>query len=226
MKSYIFVIVLGISCFSFGQKVNVDLKRELHQILQRDQGFRELSGGGISEERRQELFEELSITEKEFSENERFLFKQNDSLNLVQIEGIIKKYGYPGKTMVGEPENEAAWFVIQHSDKIETYFPLIKKAGLDGELSMTKVAMMEDRMLMHRGEPQVYGTQAKAIFKVKNPSRQEDVYYIVWPIQNPESVNDRRKTIGFQSTIEDYAKKLGIEYKVFTIQEVEKLLPK
>lgn len=77
---------------------------------------------------------------------------------------------------------------------------------------MSKVAMMEDRMLMERDEAQIYGTQAKGIFMVKNPSKQEDIFYIIWPIENPNQVNARRKEVGLSSTIEEYAKQLGIEY--------------
>ncbi|PZF73583.1 hypothetical protein [Taibaiella soli] len=50
-----------------------------------------------------------------------------DSMNLVYVEGILKKYGYPGKTLVGKPTNEAAFYVIQHSSKIKEYLPLLKK---------------------------------------------------------------------------------------------------
>jgi hypothetical protein len=222
----IFLLLFAISSASFSQEINVNLKNELKLILLKDQGFRELLDGGISDERKQELLKELSITENDFLENERYLFQKNDSLNLVEIERIIKEYGYPGKSLVGEPENEAAWFVIQHSDKIEVYFPLIKKAGEEDEIGMTKVAMMEDRMLMYRGEAQIYGTQGKGIFKVKNPTKQDDVLYIIWPIKDPENVDKLRKVVGFNSTVEEYAKRLGIEYKVYTIEEVNQLLPK
>jgi len=222
----IFLLLFAISSASFSQEINVNLKNELKLILLKDQGFRELLDGGISDERKQELLKELSITENDFLENERYLFQKNDSLNLVEVERIIKEYGYPGKSLVGEPENEAAWFVIQHSDKIEVYFPLIKKAGEEDEIGMTKVAMMEDRMLMYRGEAQIYGTQGKGIFKVKNPTKQDDVLYIIWPIKDPENVDELRKAVGFNSTVEEYAKRLGIEYKVYTIEEVNQLLPK
>jgi len=222
----IFLLLFAISSASFSQEINVNLKNELKLILLKDQGFRELLDGGISDERKQELLKELSITENDFLENERYLFQKNDSLNLVEVERIIKEYGYPGKSLVGEPENEAAWFVIQHSDKIEVYFPLIKKAGEEDEIGMTKVAMMEDRMLMYRGEAQIYGTQGKGIFKVKNPTKQDDVLYIIWPIKDPENVDKLRKVVGFNSTVEEYAKRLGIEYKVYTIEEVNQLLPK
>lgn len=129
MKFILLMVAVVWSSLSIGQEINLDMKNELKLILLKDQGFRELSGGGNIDVRKQELLKELSITEKELLENERYLFQKNDSLNLIAVENIIKKYGYPGESLVGEPENEAAWFVIQHSDKIRQYFPLIKKAG-------------------------------------------------------------------------------------------------
>ena len=53
-----------------------------------------------------------------------------DLSNLLFIETVFKKYGYPGKTLVDTPTNEVAWYVIQHSEKIPQYFEMIKKAGI------------------------------------------------------------------------------------------------
>ncbi|AFL80236.1 hypothetical protein Aeqsu_0728 [Aequorivita sublithincola DSM 14238] len=220
IRSLLLFFAFALSSVSYCQEINLDLKNELKLILLKDQGFRELFIGGISDERKQELLKELSISEKDFSENEMKLFNRNDSLNLVEVEKIIKEYGYPEKSLVGEPENEAAWFVIQHSDKIEEYFPLIEKASEKVELKRSKVAMMEDRMLMHKGEPQIYGTQGKDLHIVNDQNKQKEFFQLIWPIKNPENVNELRKTVGLNSTIEDYAQQLGIEYKVYTIEEV------
>ena len=38
----------------------------------------------------------------------------------LKIDKIISKYGYPGKSLVGEPEN--FFYVIQHSNKIKIIF--------------------------------------------------------------------------------------------------------
>lgn len=225
-KLILLIFALALSSFSFSQEINLDLKNELKLILLKDQGFREMFSDGISEARKKEILKLLSITEENFLENGHTLFQRNDSLNLVAVEKIIKEYGYPGKSLVGEPENDAAWFVIQHSDKIEEYFPLIKKTGEDGELKMSKVAMMEDRMLMYRGEPQIYGTQGKGIHSINDSSKQKDFFYIIWPIKNPENVNDLRKNVGFELTVEENAKRMGIEYKIYTIEEVNELFPK
>jgi hypothetical protein len=63
----------------------------------------------------------------------------NRRLNMIEVENIIEMYGYPGKTLVGEPA----------------------------------------------------------------------------------SVNEIRKSIGFSTTIEEYAKILGIEYRIYKIEDVE-----
>lgn len=225
IKAILVMFALVLTSSSFSQAINPDLKNELRLILLKDQGFRELFSSQISEERKQELLKELSLTDEIFSQNEHYVFQENDSLNLVAVEKIIKEYGYPGKSLVGEPENDAAWFVIQHSNKIEDYFPLIKKAGKMGELKMTKVAMMEDRMLMYRGQSQIYGTQAKGIHSVNDSTKENDFFYIIWPIESPKNVNSLRKFVGFNSTVEENAKRMGIEYKVYTIEEVNRLFP-
>ncbi|MBP7500948.1 MAG: hypothetical protein KA796_13960 [Chryseobacterium sp.] len=137
-----------------------------------------------------------------------------------EIEKIISKYGYPGKTLVGEPENNTAFFVIQHSNKIPKYLPLIKREAEKGEIKFILYAMMLDRYLMEKGEEQIYGTQGYGFF-----SKDKSVDFI-WPIKNPEKVNELRKKAGFKQTVEEYAKDLygnDFQYKIYTIEEVKKL---
>src|SRR5688500_6785898 len=81
-----------------------------------------------------------------------------DKKNTERIEKIIDKYGYPGKSLVGEPENTAAFFAIQHSPKIKQYFPLIEKAARDKEIPFVNYALMLDRKLVQEGKEQIYGT--------------------------------------------------------------------
>ena len=116
--------------------------------------------------------------------------------------------------MVGEKTNEVAWYVIQHSKEIPNYLKVIKKAGKKNELSMEKVAIMEDRYLLEKGKEQIYGSQAKCI------NLQGKYACIIWPIKNASKVNERRKKAGMKLTVEENAKRLGINYSIVTIQEV------
>ncbi len=196
-------------------KPNLDLemKRRLDSIAVLDQKYRRLMQAESLEERKK-LGDSMGLSEAEYSGD---LWKMQvviDSANLNYVEKLFNTVGYPGKSMVGEPTNTAAWFVLQHSNKIGNYLPLVKKAGKKGEIPMKLVAMMEDRYLMHEGKPQIYGTQGRM---------EPDGEKFIWPIENPESVNQRRKDAGFQETVEEYAKTLfgkDFEYRPLTIEQV------
>jgi hypothetical protein len=133
----------------------------------------------------------------------------------VFIEKVFVKYGYPGKSLVDTPANESAWYIIQHSQKIQQYLPMMKKAAEQKELSFHLYAMMLDRELMNSGKEQIYGTQLTCRgLKGKNSC-------FVWPIKDAATVNKRRKEAGFTSTVEQNAQRLSIVYKVVTIDEVK-----
>lgn len=189
------------------------LKTQLDSIKQLDQRYRSLMGLGPDELKTKA--EEMGLEKEEYSGNLWGKQSAVDQTNLAFIESIFKKHGYPGKSLVGEPTNTTAWYVLQHSEKIPQYFHLIKKAGDDGELPYRFVAMMEDRLLMQEGKPQIYGTQGK--------SYDDERGSFIWPIENPESVNERRMEAGFTSTIEEYAKNLfgeDFEYIALTMEDV------
>ncbi|TVZ23676.1 putative membrane protein YphA (DoxX/SURF4 family) [Dokdonia sp. Hel_I_63] len=196
-------------------KPNLDftLKYELDSIAILDQKYRRMMYLQDGEEKNAEA-KKLGVAPEEF---QNFIWKQQellDSINLERIEYTIKTKGYPGKSIVGEPTNTAAWYVIQHNpDKIPTYIDTIKKAGKDGELPYRLVAMMEDRLLMSNCKPQIYGTQGATYPNMAD---------FIWPIANPQDVNKRRAAAGFPQTIEQYGKDLfgqDFEYKEITLDE-------
>ncbi|MNY46168.1 hypothetical protein D3C86_1813250 [compost metagenome] len=128
--------------------------------------------------------------------------------------------------MVGEPTNEAAWYVIQHSKKIAHYFPMIQEAGASNELPFTKVAMMQDRMLVQEGKEQLYGTQGAGESILNVQTGKKEFWQYIWPIQNAEFVNELRKEAGFTTTVEENAKRMGITYKKYTLEEIKKITGK
>lgn len=202
---------------NFSKEEISNLKTELKHILDSDQELRELFDNEITETRKTEILKKHNLTQEQFEIEKWTLISKIDSTNIKRIDKIIEKYGYPGKSLVGEPENTAAWYVIQHSTKIEKYFPLIKKAGKKNELPKTLVAMMEDRLLVQQGKEQIYGTQGSGFNTKKGWTM------IIHPIKNPEKVNKLRKKVGFTQTVEENAKRLGIEYKVLTLEDVKRL---
>lgn len=212
------------------QSFNEELKVQLDSIMTLDQAGRILlmEGQTMTNERKAELLKTINKTEEEFFGNPWGFIMTQDEKNRASIIKILDEYGYPGKSMVGEETSKAAWYVIQHSDPetMGKYLPMIKEAGEQGELHQAYVATMEDRYFMHKGEPQIYGSQTFG-YTVKDPETGEDINKLaVWPIKDPESVNQRRKDLGLKLTIEENARRLDIEYEVLTIAEANALQAK
>ncbi len=194
--------------------LDFDLKHTLDSIYTMDQRYRTLMYTD-SEEERERMAKEAGFEEDDYSINALW-GKQTaiDSTNMEYMAKIFDEKGYPGKSVVGEETQKVAWYVLQHSKEIPKYFPIIKKAGEEGELPMRLVAMMEDRYLMGKGEPQIYGTQGQTM----------NGKSYIWPIADPENVNARRAEIGLTESIEEYAKRLfgdDFEYEVLTLEDIK-----
>ena len=130
-----------------------------------------------------------------------------DSCNLVQVKMLLDKYGWMGRSMIGDKANSALFLVIQHAN-LETqlmYFPLLQKSAEIGESKFSNVALMQDRILMRQERKQIYGSQV-----VFNKDTGAPEFY---PIEDEKNVNVRRAKIGM-STLEEYAKLFGMEYSV------------
>lgn len=197
------ILVHLIPIYVCGQ-VNSRLKTELDSIYYADQLYRDILG---SPEKKDSLAKANGLFGQEVDQRIFDKMTEIDQSNIRRVKQIIKQYGYPGTKLVGSPTNKAAWYVIQHSENISEYFPLIEKAGRDRELPADLVATMQDRLLMNQGKEQVFGTQIRC----------ENSECYVWPISNPAQVNQRRKQAGFKTTVEQNAKRLGVEYKVRTL---------
>jgi hypothetical protein len=226
MKYLFFAVFFSVlvNCQTQDKSINVKLKNELAQIDRDDQMYRELMQRDISPEHRLEIMKEKNLTEEDATTGLGALMKIEDDKNLVKIEEIIKKYGYPGKSLVGEPENRTAWLVIQHSPKIDQYLPLIKKAADDKELPFRLYAMMLDRQLMYENKEQIYGTQGSYLNIMKDGK--PETLNLIWPVKDAGEVNKRRKEAGFDKTIEEYAKVVfgkDFIYKKYTLSEVLEL---
>ena len=195
--------------------LNFDLKHTLDSIAVLDQKYRKLMQVPDGEERAA-LGKEMGLKPADYTGD---LWQKQialDTSNVRFIETVFKEYGYPGKTLVGEPTNQAAWFVIQHSDKIPQYLDLMKDAGKKDEIPFSMVAMMEDRYLMSQEKEQVYGTQGMTY---------GSTLPFIWPIKDPENVNKRREEAGFSMSVEEYASRLfgdDFTYEVLSLEEAMK----
>lgn len=117
--------------------------------------------------------------------------------NAARLTAIIRQYGWPGRRLVGEDGAEAAWLIVQHSIGNPPFMReclfLLQQAGSRGEAPLWQAAMLEDRIRMFEGRPQIYGTQFRP------GEHGEPVPYM---IEDPAGVNDRRRAVGL-NTLEE-----------------------
>jgi len=201
-------------------ELNLDLKRQLDSVLRLDQGIRQVYFAKTKAQK-DSVATVYGIPVQETALSYIKLWHQIDSTNLILAERVLEKYGYPGKALVGTPTNEAIWYVIQHApDKIPEYLDLMKEQGEKGELAFTKVALMEDRYLMGKEEEQIYGSQGVS-YTVDG-----ELISFIWPIKDPETINEKRKEAGFTQTIEEYSNDLGITYRPISLKEALEIVEK
>jgi hypothetical protein len=219
------IVAMSIAISGFAQNpINVELKKQLDSILLADQGIREFGDTETSDKRKDTLALLLNYPRAVLNKNAYTISRKIDSANLEKVERIIKEYGYPGKTMVGAPANTAVFYVIQHSGKISTYYPLIEKAGRSGELPLKYMAMMLDRKLGQEGKAQVYGTQVYMVMVLNPKTGKKEPFEYVVPIEDAKNVNKRRKEAGFDNTVEENALRFGIVYKEYTLEQINKIV--
>ena len=194
---------------------NLRLKHELDSLYEVDQRYRAMLFSPKLNRRPDSLAAALGVSKEGLNSAIMGQMIRTDATNLTRVQVLLKQYGYPGKSLVGAPTNEAAWSVIQHAPAlIPQYLPMMKMAAETGELPFSRYATMLDRQLVFENKEQLYGTQAQ------NYNNQE---WFIWPIQNPAQVNQRRKQAGFKTTVEESAVKLGTSYKVLTLEDVAKM---
>jgi uncharacterized protein DUF6624 len=131
-----------------------------------------------------------------------------DMKNQETLKKVLAKYGWIEQSKIGPKAAGAFFYVIQHSniELIDKWFPEFRRLADSGEADRSQCAMMEDRMLMWKGQRQTYGTQASEF--------RADKKMAIWPIQDPKNVNKRRLEVGFKTTIEEYAKKMNVIFDV------------
>lgn len=218
MKHLILLLAIGFFPFisSAQSKINPHLKKQLDSVMLLDQKYRGTLMLLMNPQKADSVAKRLNFAgARQATSHYAVLQEKLDSLNVIFIEDVFKKYGYPGKTLVDTPANETAWYVIQHSRKIDQYMPLMKAAAEKGELPFKLYAMMLDRQLMNQGKEQVYGTQVTCR-KFKNIKDE----CFVWPIKDPANVNKRRKAAGLPLTVEQNATRLGVAYRVISINDI------
>lgn len=125
--------------------------------------------------------------------------KECHDQNALMLEGFLEKYGWPLPAEYGKKAHKAAWFIaihaIAHPDLIKKVARILETALKNDQLPGKYYANFYDRIELYEGRQQKYGTHLY-------PSK---VGWQAWNLENPETVNERRKVMGL-STLEDWIK--------------------
>lgn len=102
---------------------------------------------------------------------------RDDAANLAQLKEIVSHYGWPRKSAVGAKAAMGAFLVLQHADpqyQMETV-QLVREAVAAGEAEKSALALLEDRILVHQNQPQMYGSQVSSTGAVVRLNPVKDV---------------------------------------------------
>jgi hypothetical protein len=111
---------------------------------------------------------------------------------------IIAQHGWPDEKLVGADGAEAAWLILQHdigNPKLQrSTLMLLQDAAARGLIPARHAAMLTDRIRVLEGRPQVYGMQF---------DWDENNEMSPCPIENPDEVDELRKSVGLMPLAED-----------------------
>jgi hypothetical protein len=143
------------------------------------------------------------------------LILEKDSLNLIKVKKILDERGWLGANVIGSQGNSTLFLVIQHSDiqTQEKYLPLMRDAVKKGNAQASSLALLEDRVLLRKGEKQIYGSQVS-----RDPETGE---YYVLPLIDPDNVDKRRAEVNL-GTLQDYISNWGM---IWDVEQYKKKLP-
>lgn len=129
-----------------------------------------------------------------------------DSVRSAWLRRTVRVHGWPTRTAAGIAAAEAAWLILQHSPMYDwqaDMLPTLERLAARGELPPPDLALLTDRVLVHRGEPQRYGSQFDLVDGRLVPAR----------VADPAGLDARRAAVGLPPMAE-YARMLGELYKL------------
>lgn len=160
---------------------DLDVMVQVDQALRERISYDSVPVGKVKEAQLPTVFQQLAIV---------------DRVNTARLKNLVQACGWPRKSIHGERATGAAWLLAQHAGpQTQRWFlPLLEAAVRAGEASPSDLAYLADRVAVHEGRLQLYGTQMNQ----KSPCEFE-----FSPLDERKRVNERRKAAGMPS-LEEY----------------------
>lgn len=129
-----------------------------------------------------------------------------DTARSLWLRSVVREHGWPTRGSAGDSASHAAWLILQHSpfyDWQSEMLPTLEQLADSGELLRPDLALFTDRVLIHRGEPQRYGSQFDLV----------DGRLVPAPIADIPQLDARRAAMGLPPMAE-YVRMLAELYKL------------
>lgn len=119
----------------------------------------------------------------------------------------------------------ALFLIVDHADikYQKRHFGTLRRLSQQGHIKPQSIATLKDRMLMHLGRKQIYGTQTKAkpITITDNRSDIELTNY-VWSVRRPKNLDKRRSKVGLGTMREQGKAHQQTGYKMIFDPQISK----
>lgn len=126
-----------------------------------------------------------------------------DKENTERLKTIIEEIGWPTISKVGAKASHAAWLIAQHADHDREFqracLGLLTKQSRD-EIQPKEIGFLTDRVRVAAGNLQLYGTQFWT---------DDNGVFGPRPIEDVDSLDQRRDELGMQPFSEYMAEMLG-----------------
>ena len=135
-----------------------------------------------------------------------FRAMRGDSARTRWLRNAVRERGWPKRSVVGDSAAKAAWLMLQHTefqDWADEMLPVLERLADSGEVKRSELALFTDRVLMHRGRPQRYGSQFNLV----------DGRMVAHPIEDLARLDARRAEVGLPPMAE-YVRVLSEAYKL------------
>lgn len=120
--------------------------------------------------------------------------------NAAFLEALLEEYSWPDAVRFGAEAAEAAWLIAQHAIgepvRMRRFARELAEAARAGRVPRWQAAMLEDRVRVLEGRPQVYGTQ----LETDDEGRARPCALL-----DPENVEARRAEVGLPPLAERLA---------------------
>ncbi|MGI4816903.1 MAG: DUF6624 domain-containing protein [Janthinobacterium lividum] len=126
----------------------------------------------------------------------RAFMAEQDPRNLKIVLDHLPPEGWYIRSQYGVEVATTAFLVVQHSN-LETwqrFVPVLEPLVAQGEVDGPSYALMFDRLALAEQRPQRYGSQVTC----------QDGRWVAMDLEAPESVDERRRAMGFSQSYADY----------------------